>query len=119
MSAVLYSPTSSARLTSGDTITSTGVTALMWPIHAWRVSRAQEDNDALDEAMSSMGAASAGMVATGGMSGGVLPLIIFGGGFAYSFGVGRRHASTIPTLLSREGRCRGHAAAQGSESLDA
>jgi len=71
-----------ARLTSGDTITSTGVTALMWPIHAWRVSRRQEDNDALDEAMSSMGAASAGMVATGGMSGGVLPLIIFGGGFA-------------------------------------
>lgn len=28
-----------ARLRSGDTITSTGITALMWPVHAWRVSR--------------------------------------------------------------------------------
>jgi len=72
-----------ARLKSGDTITSTGVTALMWPIQAWRTSRQQEDNEALDEAMSSMGALSAGMVVSAGTSGGVLPLIIFGGGFAF------------------------------------
>ena len=39
-----------ARLVSGDSIVSTGVTALMWPLHAWRASRLTADDDELERA---------------------------------------------------------------------
>jgi Zn-dependent protease with chaperone function len=40
-----------ARLISGDTIVSTGVTALLWPLHVWRERRFDADNKAMDRAM--------------------------------------------------------------------
>ncbi len=68
-----------ARLKSGDTITATGVTALMWPIHAWRSYRQQSDNDAVDVT----GCPAEAQVEPGfGESGGVVFFLIFGAGFA-------------------------------------
>lgn len=70
-----------ARLKSGDTITSTGVTALMWPVQAWRTSRQQSDNDAIDLEMIS-GPVGRAVREERDDLGGVLPFIIFGAGFA-------------------------------------
>lgn len=69
-----------ARLAAGDTIMATGVTALMWPVHAWRSSRQQSDNDEIDRSMLSGGADSPD--ASGRSADGVVPLFIFGAGFA-------------------------------------
>lgn len=40
-----------ARLASGDTIVSTGVTALLWPLHAWRDRVIRGQNDHMDREM--------------------------------------------------------------------
>ena len=70
-----------ARLRSGDTITSTGITALMWPVHAWRLSRltAEEVGAPKDfEPVSSKDVTNGFVIGTGGF----IPFIIFGMGFA-------------------------------------
>lgn len=40
-----------ARLISGDTIVSTGVTALLWPLHVWRERRFDAQNEEMDRAL--------------------------------------------------------------------
>jgi len=70
-----------ARLKSGDTITSTGVTALMWPVQAWRSRRQESDNESIDRAMIG-GVAAAMAVAGSDQSSGVIFYLIFGAGFA-------------------------------------
>ncbi len=70
-----------ARLKSGDTITSTGVTALMWPVHAWRSYRQQSDNDAIDKQMTG-GPASVLAARGADDSSGVVFYLVFGAGFA-------------------------------------
>lgn len=70
-----------ARLKSGDTITSTGVTALMWPVQAWRSYRRQSDIDSIDAAMLS-GATDPTESTSSDEAGGVVLYIIFGVGFA-------------------------------------
>lgn len=40
-----------ARLASGDAMVSTGVTALMWPVHAWRLSRMTAEAEAESAAL--------------------------------------------------------------------
>lgn len=70
-----------ARLKSGDTITSTGVTALMWPVQAWRSYRQQSDIDAIDAAMIS-GPADPFDEEGSDRASGVAFFLIFGVGFA-------------------------------------
>lgn len=70
-----------ARLKSGDTITSTGVTALMWPVQAWRSYRQQSDIDAIDAAMLS-GASDPTDPTSSDEASGVVLYLIFGIGFA-------------------------------------
>lgn len=70
-----------ARLKSGDTITATGVTALMWPVQAWRSYRQQSMNDGIDLEMSrSTGTAAA--ESGNDDAAGVAFYLFFGAGFA-------------------------------------
>lgn len=73
-----------ARLKSGDTITATGVTALMWPVHAWRASRQQADNDECDRDMFSTGGQrpQGPESYSGASSNGHILILLFGAGFA-------------------------------------
>jgi len=57
-----------ARLASGDTMVSTGVAALMWPLQAWRDRALESQNDEMDREMS-------GAPARDSVSG---PLVFFG-----------------------------------------
>lgn len=69
-----------ARLASGDTILSTGVTALMWPMQAWRVSRMTAgDADGLEAAAAE---ASVGHHNYTRSAAGTLVFVVFGIGFA-------------------------------------
>lgn len=61
-----------ARLISGDTIVSTGVTALLWPLFLWRERRFDASNEAMDRAFVSR---------TGEQS--ALPIVIFLFGVAF------------------------------------
>ena len=95
-----------ARLKSGDTITSTGVTALMWPVHAWRSHRQQSDNDSIDKEMT--GGPAAVPVAPGSdESSGVVFYLIFGAGFAILSeliaALHRRSQRTIAETADAEG----------------
>ena len=67
-----------ARLNSGDTITSTGITALMWPVHVWRMSRRTAD----DELMIKTPHETPSRQADSDGNGLVLLLFFFGVGFA-------------------------------------
>jgi Zn-dependent protease with chaperone function len=72
-----------ARLASGDTIVSTGVTALMWPVHAWRQSRMTADDTAqAAETAEAMQMGTAGQGTSSDAAGGFLLYIFFGIGFA-------------------------------------
>lgn len=71
-----------ARLKSGDTITSTGITALMWPIHTWRMSRrTAEDDDLMGHAPQRTTPPESGSTGSDG-AGAVALLFFFGVGFA-------------------------------------
>jgi len=68
-----------ARLRSGDTITATGITALMWPVHAWRSSRfAAADKEYGDLQVTG----SRDSDGSGSDSGGFVLYFLFGMGFA-------------------------------------
>lgn len=70
-----------ARLRSGDTITATGITALMWPVQSWRLSRfTAEDARSADNFDLRSTRDVAQEAATG--TGGFIPFILFGMGFA-------------------------------------
>ncbi len=76
-----------ARIVSGDTIVSTGITALMWPVHSWRDYRMTVDDtsvlEALEEGAEDELAANLGTTRRpSGPSGDVLIYIFFGLGFA-------------------------------------
>jgi Zn-dependent protease with chaperone function len=72
-----------ARLKSGDTITSTGITALMWPVHAWRTSRQDSDNRAIDRGIQTGGDdASEAAYVSNDAAEGMMVLLVFGAGFA-------------------------------------
>jgi len=70
-----------ARLRSGDTITSTGITALMWPVHAWRQSRFTADDARTAESFDLVSTRDVAQEAAVG-TGGFIPFILFGMGFA-------------------------------------
>ena len=68
-----------ARLRSGDTITATGITALMWPVHAWRMSRFAAADKEFDDFKATGARDSDG---SGSGSGGFVLYFLFGMGFA-------------------------------------
>jgi Zn-dependent protease with chaperone function len=73
-----------ARLASGDTIVSTGVTALMWPVHAWRAARMTAGDERPLGALEDGAAAEAGVPPQpNGYPGlGVVLYVFFAVGFA-------------------------------------
>ena len=69
-----------ARLRSGDTIVSTGVTALMAPVHAWRAWSL--DSDDLDMSAALRGSGDEGDTSGASDGEGALLFVVFGFGFA-------------------------------------
>jgi Zn-dependent protease with chaperone function len=68
-----------ARLIEGDTIVSTGVTALVWPLYAWREGVLERQNEEMNDQLCGADR----QLQTAELGAGVIPLVIFG--FAFSF----------------------------------
>jgi len=73
-----------ARLASGDTIVSTGVTALMWPVHTWRARRMTAGDERPLQALEDGAAAERGVAPqpSAGPDVGVVLYVFFAVGFA-------------------------------------